>query len=89
MLDLQLVSFFRGMLGQLQTRLLLDIKIYICVCVCIYIQLLIFLLYYEMKLPKLPLLITTQQQRGLSWGNLMQYEVTLKLPKLPLAYIFN
>ncbi len=49
-------------------------------CVCV---LLLFLLYYEMKLPKLPLLITAQQQRGIDWGNLMQYEVTLKLPKLP------
>jgi hypothetical protein len=83
MFDLQLVSFFWGMLGQLQTRCLLDIIFHVmCVCMCMCV-LLLFLLYYEMKLPKLPLLITAQQQRGIDWGNLMQYEVTLKLPKLP------
>lgn len=89
MFDLQLVSFFWGRLGQLQTRFTIDIINYVCVCVCIYIQLLLFLLYYKMKLPKLPLLITAQQQRGIEWGNLVQYEVTLKLPKLPLDYILD
>ena len=89
MFDLQLVSFFWGRLGQLQTRCLLDIINHMYVCVCIYTQLLLFLLYYEMKLPKLPLLITAQQQRGIEWGNLIQYEVTLKLPKLPLDYILD
>ncbi len=89
MFDLQLVSFFWGRLGQLQTRCLLDIIFHVmCVCMCMCV-LLLFLLYYEMKLPKLPLLITAQQQRGIDWGNLMQYEVTLKLPKLPLDYILN
>lgn len=83
MFDLQLVSFFWGNLGQLQTRCLLDIIFHVmCVCMCVCV-LLLFLLYYEMKLPKLPLLIKSQQQRGFEWGNLMQYEVTLKLPKLP------
>lgn len=89
MFDLQLVSFFWGMLGQLQTRFTIDIINHIYVCVCVCIQLLLFLLYYKMKLPKLPLLIKTQQHCGIEWGNLMQYEVTLKLPKLPLDYIFN
>lgn len=89
MFDLQLVSFFWGMLGQLQTRSTIDIINYVYVCVYIYIQLLLFLLYYEMKLPKLPLLIKTQQHRGIEWGNLVQYEVTLKLPKLPLDYILD
>lgn len=89
MFDLQLVSFFWGILGQLQTRFTIDIINHIYVCVCVYIQLLLFLLYYKMKLPKLPLLIKTQQHCGIEWGNLMQYEVTLKLPKLPLDYIFN
>jgi len=89
MFDLQLVSFFWGNLGQLQTRCLLDIIFHVmCVCMCVCV-LLLFLLYYEMKLPKLPLLITAQQQRGIEWGNLMQYEVTLKLPKLPLDYILD
>lgn len=89
MFDLQLVSFFWGILGQLQTRSTIDIINYVYVCVCIYIQLLLFLLYYEMKLHKLPLLIKTLQHRGIEWGNLMQYEVTLKLPKLPLDYILD
>lgn len=89
MFDLQLVSFFWGMLGQLQTRSTIDIINHMYVYMCVYIQLLLFILYYKMKLPKLPLLITAQHWRGMRWGNLMQYEVTLKLPKLPLDYIFN
>jgi hypothetical protein len=77
------------MLGQLQTRSTIDIINHMYVYVCVCVQLLLFLLYYKMKLPKLPQLITAQQQRGTRWGNLMQYEVTLKLPNLPLDYIFN
>lgn len=40
MFDLQLVSFFWGNLGQLQTRFLLDIIFHVmcmCMCVCIII----------------------------------------------------
>jgi len=44
MFDLQLVSFFWGMLGQLETRSTIDIINYVYVCVCIYIYIYIYTL---------------------------------------------
>ena len=51
--------------------------------VCVYIELLVFLLYYEMKCPKCPLVYQAQQQRSMKLGNLAIYEVSRSVPNVP------